>query len=107
MRRIGIILIALLTLGGFAGAQELVFYDGDVRVYERVDGVLFELQDSQDGLIDFGYPLDLDYVVKTFDGFAEILLPNGHILKLADNTEIQLESVLPQNAGEGDDVISV
>ncbi len=107
MRRIGIFMIALLTLGGFAGAQELVFYDGDVRVYERVDGVLFELQDSQDGLIDFGYPLDLDYVVKTFDGFAEILLPNGHILKLADNTEIQLESVLPQNASGGEDVISV
>ena len=106
MRRIGILLLVLLSATAAFG-QELVFFDGDVRIYERVDGQLFELQDSQDGFVDFGYQLDLNYVVKTFDGFAEILMPNGHILKLADNTEIQLESVIDQGSGSGTDVVSV
>jgi hypothetical protein len=107
MRRITVLFIILALFGGVATAQELVYYEGDVRVYERVDGELFELQDSQDGLLDFGYRLDLNYVVKTFDGFAEILLPNGHALKLADGTEIQIESVLERGASSGDDVVSV
>ncbi len=106
MRRIGLLLL-LIVVATAAFGQELIFFDGDVRIYERVNGQLFELQDSQDGFVDFGYQLDLDYVVRTFDGFAEILLPNGHILKLADNTEVQLESVVAQGSGSGTDVVSV
>jgi hypothetical protein len=107
MKRLGLLLAILLIAGAAASAQELVYFDGDVRVYERVDGELFELQDSQEGMIDFGYVLDLDYVVKTFDGIAEILLPNGHILKLAQDTEVQLQGVVAQGASSGDDVVSV
>ncbi|MFW5742569.1 MAG: FecR family protein [bacterium] len=107
MRRFTALLTILALAGGAVAAQELVYYEGDVRVYERVDGELFELQDSQDGMLDFGYRLDLNYVVKTFEGFAEVLLPNGHVLKLADSTEVQLESVLERGAGSGDDVVSV
>lgn len=106
MRRIGLSLLLFLT-ATLAFGQELIFFDGDVRVYERVDGQLFELQDSQDGFIDFGYQLDLDYVVKTFDGFAEILFPNGHVLKLDADTEVQLERVVEQGASSGTDVVSV
>ena len=107
MRRFTALIIILALVGGAVAAQELVYYEGDVRVYERVEGELFELQDSQDGMLDFGYRLDLNYVVKTFDGFAEVLLPNGHVLKLADSTEVQLESVLERGAESGDDVVSV
>ncbi|MFW5684834.1 MAG: FecR family protein, partial [Spirochaetota bacterium] len=107
MKRYGIFIAMLLVLGAAAFGQELVYYDGDVRVYERADGELFELQDSQAGLIDFGYQLDLNYVVKTFDGIAEIVLPNGHVLKLAENTEVQLEGVVAQGAASGNDVVSV
>ncbi|MFW6261989.1 MAG: hypothetical protein ACOC6J_10455, partial [Spirochaetota bacterium] len=60
MRRFTALLTILALAGGAVAAQELVYYEGDVRVYERVDGELFELQDSQDGMLDFGYRLDLN-----------------------------------------------
>jgi hypothetical protein len=106
MKRIATILL-LLLLTSLLPAQELVFFDGDVRVYERVGGDLFELQDSQDDLLTFGYVLDVNYVVRTRDGFAEILLPNGHMLKLDSDTEVELQSVLAQGASTGNDVVSV
>jgi hypothetical protein len=106
MKRLAI-LLGLLLIALTATAQELVYFEGDVRVYERVNGQLFELQDSIDGYLSFGYELDTDYVVKTFDGFAEIVLPNGHVLKLDQNTEIQLSSVLGRGARGGSDIVSV
>ena len=106
MRRLCTILILLLP-AALLPAQELVFFDGEVRVYERVEGELFELQDSRDDLLAFGFGLNVNYVVRTFDGFAEILLPNGHILKLDSDTEVQLQSVLAQGAPSGEDVVSV
>lgn len=106
MKRITMIGL-LLLVAALLPAQELVFFDGEVRVYERVQGELFELQDSQDELLSFGYLLDVNYVVRTFDGFAEILLPNGHMLKLDSDTEIELLSVLSQGASSGEDVVSV
>ncbi len=106
MRRLCTILILLLP-AALLPAQELVFFDGEVRVYERVEGELFELQDSRDDLLAFGFGLSVNYVVRTFDGFAEILLPNGHILKLDSDTEVQLQSVLAQGAPSGEDVVSV
>ncbi len=107
MRRIGFILAGLLFATTIVTSQELVFFEGQLRVYERVDGELFELQDSLDGVVDFGYRLDTNYVVRTFDGFAEILLPNGHILKLAENTEVRLDEVVPRGSASGTDRVAV
>lgn len=107
MRRLTTTILLLVLLGGFAAAQELIYFEGEVRVYEQVDGQLFELQDSLDGRVDFGYALDTNYVVRTADGFAEILLPNGHVLKLADQTEVRLQSVLARGSSSGSDVVSV
>ncbi|TVQ27387.1 MAG: hypothetical protein EA382_03855 [Spirochaetaceae bacterium] len=99
--------LLLLIVGVTLSAQELVFFDGVVRVYERIDGELFELQDSRDDRIAFGFQLDSNFVVRTGSGFAEILLPNGHILKLDSNTEIYLDTVLARGASSGNDVVAV
>ncbi len=107
MRRVCILFAGLLLATASVTSQELVFFDGQIRIYERVDDSLFELQDSLDEVIDFGYRLDVNYVVRTFDGFAEILLPNGHILKLAENTEIRLDEVVPRGAASGSDRVAV
>ena len=107
MRRTIFLVITLMFTALLLPAQELVFFDGVVRVYERIDDRLFELQDSRDGRIGFGYRLETNYVVRTADGFAEILLPNGHILKLASNTEIYLERVIAAGASGGTDVVAV
>ncbi|MFP4549687.1 MAG: FecR domain-containing protein [Spirochaetales bacterium] len=101
-------LLTLLVLGALSvTAQELIFFDGEVRVYERLDGQLFELQDSEDGVLTFGFVLDRNYVVRTFDGFAEITLPHGHLLKLDSNTEVVIENALSQSATAGEDRVSV
>jgi hypothetical protein len=97
----------IVLIGAGVSAQQLIYFEGDVRVYERVNTQLFELQDSIDGFISFGYELDSNYVVKTFDGAAEIVLPNGHLLRMDSDTEIQLDSVLARGARTGSDVVSV
>lgn len=107
MRRIFTLLALLVLLTGMASAQELVYFEGDLRVYEDVNGDLFELQDSIDGNLYFGYELDTNYVVKTLDGFAEVILPNGHVLKLGEDTQIRLDSIASRGSSSGDDVVSV
>lgn len=103
------ILAILLLSATLAGAQQLVYLEGEVRVYETDPSIegLFETQDSIEDALYPGYELRQDYVVKTYaDGFAEIVLPNGHILKLAANTEIKLEAIV-ERAGSGEDHVSV
>ena len=108
MKRLAILLALLALVGFYVAAQELVYYEGEIRVYERGNNQLFELQDSIDGYVTFGYELDTHYVVRTFGGAsAEILLPNGHLLKLDEDTEVELASVVAHGAESGSDVVSV
>ncbi len=102
-------ILALLAVMLFAatavGAQELVFFEGELKISEVVDAGDPFVYRSED--IYFGFQLGPNFIVETEAGsYAEIVLPNGHVLKLAENTEIRLESVVAR-AQTGADRISV
>ena len=103
--RIAVILALLLIAAASAGAQELVFFEGDLRVAEKVDsGEPFEYRPED---IYFGFQLGPDFIVETGPGsYAEIVLPNGHVLKLAERTEVVLETVVAR-AQSGEDRVAV
>ena len=103
--RILAILAVMLFAAAAAGAQELVFFEGELKVSEVVDAGDPFVYRSED--IYFGFRLGPDFIVETEAGsYAEIVLPNGHVLKLAENTEIRLENVVAR-AQAGDDRVSV
>ncbi|MEE8441949.1 MAG: FecR family protein [Spirochaetia bacterium] len=103
--RILIILAVMLFAAAAVGAQELVFFEGDLTISELVDAGDPFVYRSED--IYFGFRLGPNFIVETAAGsYAEIVLPNGHVLKLAENTEIQLESIVAR-AQAGDDRVSV
>jgi len=88
-----------------AGAQELVFFEGDVTISEIVDSGDPFVYRTED--IYFGFQLGPDFIIETGPGsYAEIVLPNGHILKLAESTEVKLDAVVAR-AQSGDDRVSV
>ncbi len=103
--RILIIAAVMLLAATAAGAQELVFFEGELTISEIVDAGDPFIYRSED--IYFGFRLGPNFIVETAAGsYAEIVLPNGHVLKLAENTEIQLESIVAR-AQAGDDRVSV
>jgi FecR-like protein len=103
--RILTILAVMVLAAATVGAQELVFFEGDVTVSEVVDTGDPFVYRSED--IYFGFQLGPDFIVETGPGsYAEVVLPNGHVLKLAESTEIRLESIVAR-AQTGDDRVSV
>jgi hypothetical protein len=104
-----LVIILALVIATFAvgtvGAQELVFFEGDVRISEIVDSGEPFVYRSED--IYFGFQLGPNFVVATGPAsYAEVVLPNGHVLKLAEDTEVVLENVVAR-AQTGEDRVAV